>query len=197
MSADLVARIEAAAKEKGLNLSTIERTLGLGNSTIRRWQTQSPRLDKLLLVARCLDVSLDYLVSGTAVPMSVERPAAGAAQEVGARLRLLLRERHLTQSDLCRLSGLSTTAVSQYCTGKRTPDTAALIALSHALDVSVDWLLGLALDTPAPALSGVEWELLDTLRSLPPEARLDVCDYARFKLCRTAAPQNSPPGPES
>ncbi len=41
--------------------------MGLGNGTIKRWSTQSPRLDKLVPVAEYLQVSLDYLVFGSSV----------------------------------------------------------------------------------------------------------------------------------
>lgn len=62
---DLVSRIEIIVKKKGLNFSRVEQACGLGNSTIKRWSTQSPRLDKLVIVAQYLNVSLDYLVFGT------------------------------------------------------------------------------------------------------------------------------------
>lgn len=64
-SAELVHRLAIAIQKKGITFSRVERDCGLGNSTIKRWNTQSPRLDKLVLVAQYLDVSLDYLVYGT------------------------------------------------------------------------------------------------------------------------------------
>ena len=64
---DLVNRIEKRIKEKGTNFKRVEQKLGLGNGTIKRWSTQSPRLDKLVPVAEYLQVSLDYLVFGSSV----------------------------------------------------------------------------------------------------------------------------------
>lgn len=64
---DLVNRIERRIKEKGTNFKRVEQELGLGNGTIKRWSTQSPRLDKLVPVAEYLQVSLDYLVFGSSV----------------------------------------------------------------------------------------------------------------------------------
>lgn len=63
----LVNRIEKRIKEKGTNFKRVEQELGLGNGTIKRWSTQSPRLDKLVPVAEYLQVSLDYLVFGSSV----------------------------------------------------------------------------------------------------------------------------------
>lgn len=62
---ELINRIEAAIIQKGLTFNRVERECGLGNGTIKRWSEQSPRLDKLALVADFLGVSLDYLVRGT------------------------------------------------------------------------------------------------------------------------------------
>ena len=60
----LVDRISQIAKDKGLTFRAIERELGLGNGTIKRWEVQSPRLDRLIKVAEYLQVSLDTLVFG-------------------------------------------------------------------------------------------------------------------------------------
>lgn len=176
---DLVSRIEALAKEKGLSLNRIERTLGLGNGTIKRWQTQSPRLDKLLLVAQCLDVSLDFLVSGTAAPMSGQVPVT-----IGSRIRSRRQSLGLTLKDIADREGVNSGGLSDIENDKYLPSAPTLIALSRALDVSVDWLLGLTQDVPDPALSWEEEQLLAACRSLPPAARLDVLDYALFKLRR-------------
>lgn len=61
---DLIERIKNTAQKQGVTFNRIERECGLGNGTIKRWAEQSPRLDKLVLVAEYLDVSLDYLVFG-------------------------------------------------------------------------------------------------------------------------------------
>ena len=61
----IVDRLQAIAKERGTTFKQLERDCGIGNGTIRRWEDQSPRLDKLSKVANFLQVSLDYLVSGS------------------------------------------------------------------------------------------------------------------------------------
>lgn len=61
---DLIDRIEGIIKERGTNFKRVECECGLGNGTIKRWNEQSPRLDKLILVSEYLQVSLDYLVFG-------------------------------------------------------------------------------------------------------------------------------------
>ena len=60
----MVDRINELAKQKGVSISTIEKTLGLGNGIIGKWRKQSPSCDKLKLVADYLNVSIDYLITG-------------------------------------------------------------------------------------------------------------------------------------
>ena len=60
----IVNRLQAIVKERGTTFKQLERETGLGNGTIRRWEEQSPRRDKLTKVADYLQVSLDYLVYG-------------------------------------------------------------------------------------------------------------------------------------
>lgn len=61
---ELVYRIGMEIKKKGSNFRRVEQELCLGNGTIKRWNFQSPRLDKLIIVSEYLQVSLDYLVFG-------------------------------------------------------------------------------------------------------------------------------------
>ncbi len=81
----IVERLQAIVKERGTNFKQLEADCGLGNGVIRRWDAQSPRLDKLVKVANYLNVSLDYLVYGRGVSDSSENsePVLGsrAAQE--------------------------------------------------------------------------------------------------------------------
>lgn len=60
----IVERIQNELKEKGSNIKNLEKELGIGNGTIRRWDERSPQCDKLSSVANYLNVSLDWLVFG-------------------------------------------------------------------------------------------------------------------------------------
>ena len=59
------------------------------------------------------------------------------------RLNRLLKDNHITQSQLARLINMSKSVVNNYCTGKREPSLDALILICKALDESSDYLLGL------------------------------------------------------
>ena len=54
--------IRALANARGLSLTNLEITLGLGNGTISRWNKSSPNSDKLVKVADFFHVSTDYLL---------------------------------------------------------------------------------------------------------------------------------------
>ena len=60
---------------------------------------------------------------------------------IGRRINERLKEMGLKQTDLCRVTGLSTTAISQYCTEKRIPDTTSLFKSSNVLNTSMEWML--------------------------------------------------------
>ncbi len=61
----IVERIRTLAKEKNMNLTTLEQKLGFGNGTIGKWKTKTPSCDKIKLIADFLNTSMDYLVTGT------------------------------------------------------------------------------------------------------------------------------------
>ncbi|MCI1965660.1 MAG: helix-turn-helix transcriptional regulator [Oscillospiraceae bacterium] len=60
------------------------------------------------------------------------------------KIRQLRRERGMTQKELARRIGVSTSAVGMYEQGRREPDTALLARLAAVLDCSTDELLGTA-----------------------------------------------------
>ena len=60
----MVDRIYELAHEKGISISALEKTLGLGNGIIGKWRKQSPSCDKLKLVADYLNATIDYLLTG-------------------------------------------------------------------------------------------------------------------------------------
>lgn len=57
-------RIKALAAAKGETFASLERTVGFGQGTIRRWDTNVPSADRLLEIANLLDTSMDYLMTG-------------------------------------------------------------------------------------------------------------------------------------
>ena len=60
----MVERISALIKQNGLSLNAVEKQLGFGNGAIKRFDTNSPSIDKISSLAVFLNTSIDYLVFG-------------------------------------------------------------------------------------------------------------------------------------
>lgn len=58
------------------------------------------------------------------------------------RLRTILEETGIRQTDLCDKAGIGKSAMSQYLHGAFVPKQAKLSAIAEALDVSEGWLMG-------------------------------------------------------
>ena len=58
------------------------------------------------------------------------------------RIRQCLSIRDMTQADLCRITGIPKSAMSQYCNGGLVPRQDRTFLIAQALNVSEAWLMG-------------------------------------------------------
>jgi transcriptional regulator with XRE-family HTH domain len=58
----ILENISALCKDRGVTIAEVERSTGLGNGTIRRWNELNPRTDRLKLVADYFGVTVDDLL---------------------------------------------------------------------------------------------------------------------------------------
>ena len=101
------------------------------------------------------------------------------------RIRVALAVRDMKQADLCRLTGIKKSAMSQYCNGTITPRQEATDDIAHALNVSVPWLMGfdvpMELNTaPSDELPLDESELLGLYRSVTEPGKAVILGNARM-----------------
>lgn len=106
------------------------------------------------------------------------------------RIKGALNMKGLKQSDLCRLTGIPKSAISQYISGAFEPKQDRIYLLSKALNVSEAWLMGL--DVPmereknAPpdsdTLTEGEQVLLSLFRRIPEEDQQLVLRMIRSAL---------------
>jgi len=54
-------RVKELCTEKGITITKLESLMGMSQSTIGKWRTATPTVDKLMKVAQYFQVSLDYL----------------------------------------------------------------------------------------------------------------------------------------
>lgn len=73
----MVERICKLIKERGMSINGVEKALGFGNGAIKRFEKNSPSIDKIIKLSNFLNVSLEYLVFGTEInskPNTIEMP---------------------------------------------------------------------------------------------------------------------------
>lgn len=58
----LLENISELCKSRRITFAELERSTGLGNGTVRRWNEMNPRVDKLKLVADFFGVTIDSLL---------------------------------------------------------------------------------------------------------------------------------------
>lgn len=63
---------------------------------------------------------------------------------IGQRINSALAKKDLKQKDLAQHLGVTDNTVSYFCSGNRTPNTSQIIEIAKFLEVSTDYLLGLA-----------------------------------------------------
>lgn len=64
----IFSNISKLCKQRGISVAKLERVCGLGNATIRRWETSSPNVENLKRVADYFGVSVDNLLSKDITP---------------------------------------------------------------------------------------------------------------------------------
>ncbi len=55
----IFANVSRLCRENKISIARLEREIGVGNATIRNWNTSSPTVDKLKLVADYFGVTMD------------------------------------------------------------------------------------------------------------------------------------------
>lgn len=116
----------------------------------------------------------------------------GAEMEFHEVLTEIMKEKGINQAQLCKLSGIASSAMSHYVRGETDPSFTKVIAIAKALDVPIDILTG---KQPSVAYSVVSFdsdekaELNGIYDSLSPEGRKQLMVYARG--CASTYPKNN------
>lgn len=61
---NIVQRIRRLCSDKGITLAELERTTGIANGTISKWEKSDPKAKTVKAVADFFKVSTDYLLEG-------------------------------------------------------------------------------------------------------------------------------------
>lgn len=63
-------------------------------------------------------------------------------KSTGERIKVLLKEKKMTQKQLAELSGVTESALSHYIKGDRIPSGVASVNVAYALSTTVNYILG-------------------------------------------------------
>jgi len=112
---------------------------------------------------------------------------ATPAANVGARLRALRKENHLTQMELARQIGIQQSDLSRMEKGEYRVSLDNLFKILSVFDVSInDFFDAQQADTAEPrrALSQEDMQILHLVRQLGPEGRREAMEFLEFKVRR-------------
>lgn len=90
---------------------------------------------------------------------TLEKFEGSGRAAIGARLELTRRAFDLSQTDLCKQTGLSNQAYNNYEAGYRIPNLESALILCNTYDLTLDWIY-------RGDMSGLPLKLADALRSL-------------------------------
>ncbi len=93
------------------------------------------------------------------------------------RISELLKEKGMSQADICRLTGISTALMSNYVKGKASPSLSNAVAIADALNVSLDELAGRLVKVE---LDVYEREFISKLRELDDSEKAKIEDYLDY-----------------
>ena len=109
-----------------------------------------------------------------------------ATANVGARLRSLRKERHLTQMELARQIGIQQSDLSRMEKGEYRVSLDNLVKILTVFDVSFNDFFDAqkAADEPRRALSHEDMQILHLVRQLGEDGRREAMEFLEFKVRR-------------
>lgn len=120
----------------------------------------------------------------------------GIQQDNGIRKRIAeaIETSGVTQADVARALGISSSAVSQWMSRVKFLRPHNLVALADLTGFNIRWIAtGKGPKRPPKPLSPEEEQLVDTYRGLPsPELREQLKDFAQFLAAKEGGPDKGP-----
>ncbi len=177
-----VERVKSICKERKIPISRLERDLKFGNGYISQLRNGMLPADRLVKIARYLEVSEEFLLTGEDTPRK-------GCETMGTPERLVkIRESNgYTRKRLAEELGKPYATITKYETGEREPGHAYIIEIAKKFNVSADYILGISDDATAKvslSLSKSESEHIKKYRALDDYGKNTVtavldCEKAR------------------
>lgn len=100
MIIEIIDTLNKAKNGKDATFAALERDLGIGNGTIKKWKKSKPSLDMLLLISDYFHVSLDYLCG-----KQLEKETSPATDLTEDEATVIELYRELTERDKGKVEG--------------------------------------------------------------------------------------------
>lgn len=107
-------------------------------------------------------------------------------------IQMLMKERGLRQADLCRMTQIPSSLMSDYVSGKKSPALNNAMAIADALSVSLDELTG-RIELRSAVLSAREEELVNGFRLLDERGKQTIEGLLRIQFELTESKLNNFP----
>lgn len=108
MSEGMAQRIKALRKEKGLTLEQVADVVGVGKSTVRKWETgmiANMKRDKIASLAKALGTTPEYLMGWEEKKVSPSEPTLTEGEKMMLELfRKIPEDRQQEALDLLRIA---------------------------------------------------------------------------------------------
>ena len=112
-------------------------------------------------------------------------------ESCATRIKKALSIRNMKQSELCRLTKIATSAMSEYLSGRYDPKQDKIYLMSEALNVDPVWLMGFDVPmekeqkkfSPHDPLTEGEKVVLELFRQIPVDQQPMVLAMIRAALC--------------
>lgn len=101
--------------------------------------------------------------------------------EFQKNLGRLLKDNKMRQADLCRLTGIQTSLMSEYLSGKKSPTLGNAILIADALNISLDQLVGKSSLTDAEKMGETKTfrELNEIIQNMSESEQLYLLDTVK------------------
>lgn len=113
----------------------------------------------------------------------------------GTRLKAILENKGMTQSDLCKLTGIHKSSISLYCADQNVPNNKNMTRIAKALDIDANVLLGTRFTSVVSHAELNNDKMSERASKTRKVARLlntlsdkqldDVIDYIKYKASTT------------
>lgn len=135
-------RIRQLRKEHQLTQAELGNKLGVIKQTISSWENgiSSPNNETLTAMAKLFDVSTDYLLGNSGIPVSDSKPIASSSD---TNILYWIQKTGYGYDEISKMLNIKVDDFILYSSGKKDIPLNVLVKLSEICDVSTDCLLGL------------------------------------------------------